>query len=199
MALIPEIVENRDPSWYKDLINDKVIVDKFKHVNSYDQYYGDIESPDKLYKYADAKLLMSKLPDCFTIYDILPIIWFKDVYESYAYKNVYNLMCKTVTAYVVNKLAYRHQLDMLNTILGGLIDNITYDTLVYLTGPKYKIEYGEAMPGDVTDESLDELFRQKYESVGVFKSNDVEYTDIDETLSDEPVYDGNTNTPEGDV
>lgn len=182
-AIKSEIIKYRNSLYYQILINDMIITEPFRYDKMEPEYDEEVIKEDSEFPYTDPSLLMSKLPNCFNVYDIIPFIAI-DYCDNGSRSSLYEEIWRCVSwKDYVHKQAIMH-------ICESLFKNdISYDTLKSIIGPKYLVQDEDAMPGDVCDESLDELFRQKYESVGVLRSDNIEYTDIDETLSDEPIDD----------
>lgn len=54
-----------------------------------------------------------------------------------------------------------------------------------LTEPLYKQPDDDSIPGDVSDEALDEIFREHYERFSAVADDNIQYEDIDEEIADD--------------
>ena len=72
-------------------------------------------------------------------------------------------------------------------IYAKLFKNPTVKKLKMLLEPLYKQpdEDDDSIPGDISDESLDEIFRENYERFSAVADDLTQYEDIDEELDDD--------------
>lgn len=168
-----EIVNNCDSKNFSNLIYDGIL-HGFKDNIKYED--KEVETVNG-YIYTDPKILLNRLPSGFTGRDILKFIRiFKDDNVSDAYYKInifYNMK---------NADFYKHELYPLYSVL---FNNLTIEKLCMALAPLYNQIDDDSIPGDVSDESLDEIFREKYERFSAVADNFTLYEDIDEVLSDD--------------
>ena len=137
---------------------------------------------DGRYEYTDIKLLLSRLPKIFTSVDLLKLV------DCYYYNDLttkrITLYEFIVTIYKTNNLYFKTMKEMyFKDLFNCIYKDATDLMLKNLVGPKYLIQDNDLIPGDLDNESLDDIFKQKYEKFYGVKSNDIEYQDIDEVIS----------------
>ena len=167
-----EITNNCKASDFNQLIEDGIL-SEFN-----DNYVPDTDLITKNgSSYTNPELVLSKLPNGFTGRDVIKFIkvtskdWVASAFETV--NNVYRMP---------NSLFKNHDLYPMYT---ALIKDPTPDKLGMLLEPLYKQPDDDTIPGDIDDESLDEIFRVKYERFSAVADDNMQYEDIDEILYDE--------------
>lgn len=184
-AITIEIYNNRSSSDFDELIDDNIFFKSlFKYIN--------IEPPyDKLAcinekSFDNLNYILKQLPESFTAQSLLKII------------NIYNLPkieLSFLSAYDILNKVYKYEnpdyiylindYNLRNDFFKLFIKNPTDENLSNLIGPQYLIIDDDEIPGDVSDEKLDEIFRQEYDRFNAVKDDNTEYVDIDELLNED--------------
>lgn len=164
---------------YKDfelLINDGIF-NKFNKNNNVE--YDMLVKTKNGYSYIDPEVLIKKLPNGFTGRDIIKFI---EIYEP---DNIES--CSALSE--INKLEYLNNSSFkehdLYPLYAALFKNPTIEKLKLLLEPLYKQPDDDAIPGDISDESLDEIFKIHYERFSAITDDNIYYEDIDEIISDD--------------
>lgn len=175
-AITKEIYNYRYYVDFKDLslfyFNDFKYYDSDSNTINYDT---EIKACDFIY-FDDAKKILSKLPIGFTGQNILKFI---NIYSSSSYWDAYTIL---YDAYYKESVLYKDFICHLDELFNALTKNPTDTTLKNFVGPQYLVQDDDVIPGDLTDESLDEVFRQEYDKFNAVRSDDLIYEDIDEQL-----------------
>lgn len=167
-----EIVNNCNPENFNDLIKDGVL-NGFNKDFKYDK-----NKVSGKYMYSDPEVMLSRLPQSFTGKDIIKFIKIyntNNLYKADAYKELF-IICFADEEQFKNSDLYN--------LYATLFKNPTAKKLSMLLEPMYKQTDDDSIPGDVSDESLDELFRTKYDRFSAVADNDIHYEDIDEIIED---------------
>lgn len=180
-----EIVNNCDPEYFKTLIDDSIL-NGFSGSIHYDT---PLKTNNGLI-FTDPKVLLSRLPSGFTGRDLLKFIKFC---------GVGNIVTNSGNAYTGILEIKRMSNDLFKSldvyeVYSTLFKDPTVEKLSLLLEPLYKQPDDDSIPGDVSDESLDEIFREHYERFSAVSDDSIEYEDIDEELSEdeesENMYEG---------
>ena len=181
-----EIKNNCDPTYFAIIIDDGVI-----HNFNNKQYSYD--TPIVLYNSycTDPACLLKRLPYGFTGKDILKFIKIKKEDDHLTfYSNAYSELLD-ICRLTNETFKHHNYYDLFAT----LFKDPTVEKLNMLLGPVYKQVDDDSIPGDVSDESLDELFKVQYERFSAVTDDSIHYEDIDEVLEDD---DESENMREGD-
>lgn len=181
-----EIIHNCDAVYFKNLIDDGVLYGFAE--NAYYIYNKPKETKNGS-TYTDPEVLISKLPSGFTGRDLLKFI---KVYSRDKSTRRNALSSILDLRYMPNALFKNHDLFPLYSIL---FKDPTIEKLNMLLEPLYKQPDDDSIPGDVSDESLDEIFRERYEKFSAVADDTTHYEDIDEELDDD---EESENMREGD-
>lgn len=173
-----EITNNCHKDDFKQLVEDGILYD-FK--DSEKLKFDDPAYTDDGYYYTNPETILNRLPEGFTGRDIIKFITIIKGYKiTNAYGEIVNIRYMTDESFKSNKL---YQL------YASLINNPTPQKLALLLEPLYKQPDDDSIPGDVSDESLDELFRENYERFSAVADENTLYEDIDEILPDDEYED----------
>lgn len=191
MAITEEIYAYRCSAKYKRLSKSFVLdSNKFKYKNIEPKYDDTIFTSSGKRAYDDAALIMSKLPKGFTGQNLLKFIFTYDV--SYNNQNKTSIEYSLHSAfdylrgYYIDKIPkYEKHIREFKDMYEALIKNGSDEVYENFVGPQYLVIDDEAIPGSISDENLDEIFREKYEKFTGIYDDSVEYTDIDEIVEDE--------------
>lgn len=194
-TVMDTIYNNCDPnivSKYSDL----TIFDPYNKRNHECKYDKNLTVPSEVCKeygvntveYTNVDAVLSRLPKGFngryilglikvvvdehlpiTVSDMMIYVYHSTEYDEEEFRKVFT------ESFVINVLG-----DLLSAILNK--DACTVDDLHDLEAPLYMYEDGDSMPGNISDEHLDEIFREQYEKLNILPDDQVEYKDIDEEL-----------------
>lgn len=168
-----EIRQHRATSSYKELITDYIFSENDFKYNNLKPEYDDRIVLGRC-RCDNAEVIRSKLPSTVNGRDMLEIIRCYVEYEYYTLLDVIHQHLRNFDA------VYRD----LEPAIKVCIKNTTENVLMNIAGAKYKIMDDEVLPGDVSDESLDEIFRQRYDRFNaITPDSDVEYESIDEIIA----------------
>lgn len=185
-----EIVNNCDANNFKTLIEDGILYG-FTERPIHKSYYDSPVESDNGLLYTDPEILLKRLPSGFTGRDLLKFIKLDDINH--------NTTC--------NSNAYTELIDVkrmsddlfkaldIYKLYSVLFKDPTVEKLSLLLEPLYKQPDDDSVPGDVSDEALDILFRENYERFSAVIDDSIKYEDIDEELSDD---EESENIREGD-
>lgn len=175
------ISKYRQISKYENLINNGAMDKKDFFYKSIDPIYDTVFYYMNSEVYTDDyHVIIERLPNAFTTQDILKFIkcYGLRAYPLNAYIILYNAFIKDISEFVF--IVY----GVLRPMYDALIKN--KDTYKNIVGPQYLVADDDTYPGSIDDESLDEIFREKYDRyLNVTNDNNIEYEDIDEVISDE--------------
>ena len=182
-AIITEIYNNRTSSDFKTLIDHGILVEaKFKYKNvkpDYDHYAN--ENIPKTHTYDDASLIMSRIPDCFTGQNLLKFIHCYQFGEESDYYTAVDIIYK---AYADGNSIFQLLIERdFKDLYHSLVKNPTKEILMNFIGPQYLVESAEAITGDVSDDQLDEIFKQQYDRFNAIRDDFIKYEDIDEVIA----------------
>lgn len=189
-----EICANRCSTYYKKLIDDGVLPNRFKYNGIKPKYDEPVFTKRKYNRtsYDNVSLMLSKLPNCFTGSDLLKFINTYSYYcmdngeETFRRVNLQTAYDYLYDVYINNFLSDKEKItDEYADMYKALIKNGSDEVYKNLVGPQYLVMDDEAMPGNVTDEHLDEIFRQQYERFTGIYENNIEYEDIDEQIAED--------------
>lgn len=170
-----EITNNCDSSGFQTLIVDGV----FNNFNTNNINYDSLIENNS-YIYADPEIIIKRLPNGFTGRDILKFI--KINYLPNKFENSNGLDKIKEISNMDNESFKNHDLYPLYLVL---FKNPTVEKLGMLLEPLYKQPDDDSIPGDISDESLDAIFRERYERFSAIADNNIYYEDIDEQLSND--------------
>lgn len=130
-------------------------------------------------EYLDPKIVRSKVPNVFTGLDILQFIRLNTYFGS-TYFDI-----DIIGDFPATEEAFR-QSEYYN-ICKELFKHPSRDKIhMLLTTPLYMLpDEDDSLPGDLDDESLDSIFREKYERFSAVADDSTFYEDIDEILSED--------------
>ena len=176
-AITNEITNNCSPYHFEALIEDGVL-NEFKR--NEESKYDELKITKNNNKYIDPEVLISRLPKAFTGRDILRFVEIDShgVLIKYpdALTNI-NHICN-----MPESLFKTHEL---YPLYAAVVKNPTPSKLGMLLKPLYMQTDDDTIPGDVSDESLDEIFREHHERFSAVADDNVQYEDIDEVLEDD--------------
>lgn len=166
---------------YENLIKNSVIDKKDFYYKSSDPSYSEVIYCINSEVYIDDyHMIMERLPNTFNTQDILKFIkcYGLRAFPLNAYIVLYNAFIKDISEFVF--MVY----GVLQPMYDDLIKN--KDTYKNIVGPQYLIADDDVYPGNIDDESLDEIFRERYDRyLDVTNDGNIEYEDIDEIISNE--------------
>lgn len=181
IQITQDIYANCESVYFNKLIDDFVLSGyDFKYRNikarydnmplAYKDQYGDSILIDNV------GAIMSKLPNGFNAHSV---VRFVQVYVCKDHR--YN----TLHGYLSLK-GYKG-CSAIEEQLKYLIKVVDEDSIKHLFDPLYLVQddEGDPLPGDLSDESLDDMFREKYERFTGVADDFIGYQDIDEQLSDD--------------
>ena len=180
-----EIINNCNPIYFKDLINDGILPEFTTKDNQ-----DTLKQLKSGRKYIDPEVLIKRLPNGFTGSDIIKFIKIYTVGETVRSNAL--LKIDNIIRHISNEQFKKHDLYPVYT---ALFNEPTVEKLSILLEPLYKQPDDDAIPGDVSDESLDAIFREHYERFSAVNDDSIYYEDIDEELED---YEEFENMQEGD-
>lgn len=171
-----EILNNCNSAHFKKLLNDGILHGFTEHPNE--------DTPVEAitgHTYTNPEVLIKYLPNGFTGKDIIKFIKIYDkngVFRSTAYSEILN----------INFSNYELANYEFYPLYAALFKNPTIEGLKMVLEPLYKQPDDDSIPGDVSDESLDEIFRERYERFSAISDDNIHYEDIDEELLDDEEY-----------
>ena len=183
-----EIKHNCNPIYFKNLIDDGVFYDFHESENGEYPYNIPMETKSGTI-YTNPTILISNLPNAFTGRDILKFIKIYSKDKSTGRNALGGIMD---IRYMPNNLFKNHEL---YPLYSALFKDPTVEKLNMLLEPLYKQPDDDSIPGDVSDESLDAIFKEHYERFSAVADDSTEYEDIDEELADD---EESENMREGD-
>ena len=167
-----EIIHNCDPAYFETLINDGILYGFSEEHTGYvpvETEYGTL--------YTNPTVLINNLPNGFTGRDLLKFI---KIFMSNVEFNAYDFLT-SIIAMSNDEFKKCELYNLYNT----LIKDPTVEKLKMLTEPLYKQPDDDSIPGDVTDEALDIIFRENYERFSAIVDDNIKYEDIDEEIEDD--------------
>lgn len=190
LAVQDDLYNNCSSSYFATQIKDGVLdINKFEYKKIAPQYDKQIrvnsKQFDKTFVFNDAAKILSKIPSGFMEKDILQIIRCCTDDDLTYNGSLLKLLQDQWNANRCNAQFMSEFSKMYSSITGEL--NETKIKRLLFT-PKYLLQDDDMFIGDVDDERLDELFRQKYDRFTGLAAS-VEYQDIDEVVK-EVVADG---------
>jgi hypothetical protein len=191
-----EIVNNRSSEGFEELIKDGVLFGFVEDIN----YDKNIIVDD--YNYNDPKVILERLPSGFTGRDVIKFIKI-NTDDDYCVLNIENednededaLSYILRLTYLINRDNNEFKSYPLYPLYSALFKDPTVKKLYSLFDPLYKQPDDDAIPGDVSDETLDAIFKENYERFSAVADESMYYEDIDEILEDDEESD---NMREGD-
>lgn len=169
-----EITNNCKYYYFSTLIEDGVLNGFIKNPQ-YDTYikikYTECVDPD---------VVLKRLPEKFTGRDLLRFIF--STCGDATFKDLHNLIVTDIQNMTEEQFKSSEYFE----IYAKLFKNPTVEKLKMLLEPLYKQpdEDDDSIPGDISDESLDEIFRENYERFSAVADDLTQYEDIDEELDD---------------
>ena len=172
ISAISEDVKNiRHIEKYKDILlfdePDNIIFDECIEITDY-----------KLpYKVTDMDKILKSLPNCFTGYTLLPFI---HIYFSFTTPiSLYDYLLE-VYEYKADEEFIDYFESVRKNIISKLVKHPTDVVLKNYIGPQYLVMEDEDIPGDLDEESLDDIFKQSYDRFNAISDDNIVYKDIDE-------------------
>lgn len=197
VSIMADIANNRPSEEYKDLINDNIFASEFVYDTpkrssiKFDIENNVIHMPNNEIFYDNISAIKSKLPKCFTMQCIIGVVM---ATNSNNYRVTIKQELSMMRQMIVedNLCTIEDFLSSWSVLLDIIIPVRTPEDIItrieVLTGPQYMMPDQDDEDG-VSDAEIDEIFKEKYEKfVGVADDN-IEYEDIDEELSKEPIFD----------
>lgn len=173
-----DIIKNRKSDKYYSLIKDSILNEDDFEDFEYDNVIG---LAGYAFKYDDINKILARLPSVFSARDLINMVYVYGIDGG-----MMNFTIAEVIKYNPSTFGDFSFDDVIkplkDPVLKKLVKNPTDDVLKNLVGPKYLIYDDESIPGDISDESLDELFRQKYERFNSLLTDDITYEDIDDII-----------------
>ena len=164
ISLQEEIYEKVNSVAFGSLINDGILdKSKFKYIDYKTTNY-DAGISIRGINIVNTSVLKRRLPNGFSIRDILYILtsdtsYFMDMIEIFTDDEILTVVEPIIGSKDINKFRY-----IVNT-------------------PKYLLDDEYGFIGDIEDETLDDIFKEKYNRFNAI--DEVVYMDIDEALSDD--------------
>lgn len=174
-----EITNNCNSYDFATLINDGVL-GEFKYNNEDPKYDTPKVTKNENIIYTDPEVVLNNLPKGFTGRDIIKFI---KIYENYKFMTdaLINININHIQN-IPNALFKNHNL---YPLYSALFKDPTPKSLGLLLEPLYKQPDDDSIPGDISDESLDEIFKERYEKFSAVADDNMQYEDIDEELADD--------------
>ena len=173
-----EIINNCNPEDFMHLVDDGILYG-FSHEYCYDSPKEIIAKAGDIHHLCtDPEVLLSRLPNGFTGRDLLKFIKIINIGREITMNGdlIFN----------VSKMDNNGFKDYyLYPLYCALFKDPTVKKLKILLEPLYKQPDDDSIPGDVSDESLDEIFREQYERFSAVVDEDILYEDIDEEVTDD--------------
>lgn len=180
-----DIVNNCNSNDFNNLIDDGILS------QSSFKYSDDI-------KYTDSCIVAKSVTPCTILYDNIDIILSR-LPKVFTSKNIINHIniriefsesnCIMYSIYEYIKLGdkienynFINLFNLLSPLFNKIIPNATLDKMETLVLPLYMQSDDDSIPGDIDDDSLDEIFRKKYERFNAINTESLIYQDIDEVL-----------------
>ena len=138
------------------------------------------------YIHTDIKLVMSRLPKAFSTFDMPKFINIRIQNYQGASVNYY-----TLSFFIHYALLHDHEykqklLEDLNDLVSYITNGDTsIEKLRNIIGPAFLLQDDDAIPGDITDEGLDDLFRQQYDRFSAVSDSNIIYQEIDENIAND--------------
>lgn len=171
-----EITNNCDPFYFKNLIDDGILYN-FRYSEENEMNYDASKVSKNNYTYTDPEVLLKRLPNGFTGRDILKFI--KVCHGTIVTNGLSSIID---VKYMPDNLFKNHGL---YPLYAAVFKDPTIEKLNMVLEPLYKQPDDDSIPGDVSDESLDAIFREHYEKFSAVADDSTHYEDIDEQLSDD--------------
>ena len=169
-----EIINNCDDIKFRLLIKDGIL-SNFINEPKYDTY---IKFENEYYD--DPDIILKRLPNGFTGKDLFNFI------NSYGFNgDLLANLDDILNMKIISMTEKNFKLSKYFDIYSSLIKNPTVEKLKMTLEPLYKQPDDDNIPGDVSDESLDEIFREHYEKFSAISDEYIHYEDIDEELADD--------------
>lgn len=188
-AISIEIYQNRDSSEFDDLINDNIFQRYlFKYENIVPVYDDYFIINDKINgkSFDDLNYILEQLPESFTAQSLLHIINVYDLPKTeFEYLSAYDILDKAYNYDNNDCIFLINDYNLRNDFFKLFIKNPTDENLSNLVGPQYLVMDDDEIPGDISDEKLDDIFRQEYDRFNAIKDDNVEYADIDELINED--------------
>jgi hypothetical protein len=193
-SIMNDISNNRLPHEYKELIEDNIFMHKFVY-NANEKNIKFEERSDLIciggndIFYDNIKAIKSKLPKCFTMQSIISVVMARlegmDSTIKGVLKAYYNLINENTCDIHDFKMSFAFLLDVIIPSWNNN-DDILMSKIGTMIGPQYMVPDDDTDDG-VSDAEIDEIFKEKYERFVGLIDDTVEYEDIDEQLSKEPI------------
>lgn len=186
-----EITKNCYAKSFKNLIDDDIIghFTYNNHKPEYDEMI-DVEGAGAKLVCVDPEIIMSRLPNGFTGKDILKFIDVLSVGDL-AHTNAY--YCLKSDVKLSNDVFAKSPF---YPIYFELFKHPKSKKLKMIFEPLYKQPDDDGIAGDIDDESLDAIFRERYEKFSALADESIHYEDIDEQLAED---EESENIREGDI
>lgn len=187
LAIQDDIYNHCSSTYFNEHIKNGVLnFNEFKYKKISPQYDRELTlSPiqyDKQLVFNDPKLIISKIPSGFMEKDILQIIKIHTPGDDYAIKSMLRLLKEQYDKNKCGKDFMKDFADIYSMIIGEINDEKIHRLLFV---PKYMLQDSDTLIGDVDDERLDEMFRQRYDKFSGIATDGIEYKDIDEIIQDD--------------
>lgn len=173
-----EIVNNCSARDFEYLINDRILSD-FKY-SKIKPFTYDKPSVYMNCKTSNIDTIIQRLPNAFKSRDIIKFI-------------IVNKPNVVISLYdVIFEIQHMSEEKFRDTVYYNIFKHLfktdpTIEKITEFTQPLYKQADmdDDFIPGDISDESLDEIFRKDYERFSAVRDDDISFNDIDEILADD--------------
>lgn len=182
-----DIVNNCNSNDFSNLIDDGILP------QSSFKYSDDI-------KYTDECIVAKNVAPCTILYDNIDIILSR-LPKVFTSKNIINhiniriefsesnYIMHSIYEYIklgdkIENYNFMNLFNLLSPLFNKIIPNATLNKMETLVLPLYMQSDDDSIPGDIDDDSLDEIFRKKYERFNAINTESLIYEDIDEVLLD---------------
>lgn len=173
-----EITNNCNADNFKNLVEDGILFNFAKE----DKFNYNIPKQSKNGSaYTDPEVLMKALPIGFTGRDVIKFILIFSPNRASSYNGSLAMLN---VRHMPNSLFKSHDL---YPLFSALFNEPTVEKINMYLEPLYKQPDDDTIPGDISDEKLDELFREYYDRFSAIADDSIQYEDIDEVLSDDEV------------
>ena len=171
-----EIINNCNPEDFKLLIDDGILHGFTSQYNYDTSKIAQKFGYNHYCKYTDPEVLLSRLPNVFTGRDLLNFI----IISSLGMERTLKADLYSNVIYFTKDSHFKEY--NLYPLYDILFKDPTVEKLKLLLEPLYKQPDDDSLPGDISDESLDEIFKEQYERFSAIADSSIEYEDIDEVI-----------------
>ncbi len=195
-AVLLEIYSHRPGVEFKSLTDSLVIDNDFASNvsatfdDSCKVSYEDENHNVNYVEYDDIAKIKSNIPECFTKYDLTFLIQYYQFDKAinhelrFTIREMIHILQEYIKKHPDSKSAIEEILFNSFTNSNFFNGKITQTRIFNLLNPLYMQTDDDMMAGDVSDESLDQIFREQYDRFNAVYNPLTVYTSIDEKIDD---------------